>query len=177
MPVPREGFELCHPRDPSAFEVVNSLVDGNPRSGSWVPLGVQIVNSEYGKHLHVSNAPWMTAGCLVFDQRALDKIGSVLLSAGELLPLDCSERNVWAFNPTAVLPCLDEASSSVLRTDSGRIFHVSKYSMKEDVVAGHLLYKCDAFRVSPVFMNQGFIDAWHSADLAGLEFDQVWSNE
>ncbi|MEZ5463471.1 MAG: hypothetical protein R3F00_17005 [Dokdonella sp.] len=174
LPIPLDGFELCHPREQSDFEIVNVLIDGTPRAANWSPLDVIIIDDEFGRKLKRSDAPWMTDGCLVFGERVLERLGGLLRDQGELLPLACRQRNLWAFNPNAVLPCLDEAKSEVLRLDTGRIFHVARYSMKEHVVAGHLLYKCDVFRVSPTFVGQEFVDAWRAANLEGLEFDEVW---
>lgn len=175
-PLGLDNFELCHPVDEGDFETINLLINGEPRQATWEPLPVRLIRKDQGRKLLPSDTPWLGEHALIFKQSAIDILGAMLREYGELLPLECSEAEVFIFNPTRVIDVLDEQRSSLLRFSSGRIMDISRYIFHADAIRNISIFKIPNLRVSPTFVSQPFVDLWRSAGLKGLEFTQVWAD-
>jgi len=173
-PLGSEGFELCHPVSPDDFETLNVLVDGTPRTAGWSPPPMHIVREDQGNVLVESDSPWLGSHALIFRPRAATALREILLQNGEVLPLPCGGENLAVFNPRVINGALDLNASTVLRFGSGRIMRVTKHVFDKPVVAGVDAFKIPDLRVSPTFVTEGFVSAWTSAGLRGLDFRVVW---
>lgn len=175
-PLGLDGYELCHPVRKDDFETINVAIDGTPRQSGWKPIPVKLVRSDEGQDLVESDSPWLGAHALIFRARAVESMGKVLREFGELLPLACSEADVWIYNPTRVVDALDESASSVLRFNEGGIMMIQRYVFRADVVRDVDVFKVPNLRVSPTFVSQRFVDRWNEGDLKGIEFKKVWAS-
>jgi hypothetical protein len=175
MPLGLEDFELCHPIDKDDFETINVLMNGESREGSWNPLRVRLVHTDRGKKLLHSDSPWLGAHALIFRQAAVEALGPTLRKYGELLPLACSEGNLFVFNPTSIVDALDEIASSLLRFGSGRIMKVNRYVFRPAAIGEIPIFKIPNLRVSPTFVCQEIAELWERAGLTGLEFIPIWT--
>lgn len=175
-PLGLDGFELCHPVSQDDFERINVEVNGTPRRPRWKPIPVQLVRNDEGRKLVKSDSPWLGSHALIFRAEVVDSIGSVLSECGELLPLTCLETDLWIYNPTRVVEALDEAASSVLRFNDGRIMLIQQHVFREDVIRDVEIFKIPNLRVSPTFVSQRFVDRWNESGLKGLEFKRVWTS-
>lgn len=173
-PLGSDGFELCHPVDQNDFERIHVEVNGTPRQSRWRPIPVRLVRTNLGHQLVESDSPWLGGHALIFRTRAVDSMGPVMRAYGELLPLACRNANLWMYNPTRLIDALDEAASSVLRFNDGRIMLIQRHVFRADGVRGIDVFKIPNLRVSPTFVSQGFVDRWHESGLKGLEFERVW---
>jgi hypothetical protein len=169
-----DGYALCQPVRPSDFEVFSQLIDGTPRQSSWSRLKVGLVREEAGVRLEESDAPWLGGHALIFTERAVSALGGLLRESGELLPLLCDDADLWVYNPTEVIDALDEGASGVVRFKDQRIMSVQRYVFREDAVRGQKIFKIKRLRVSPSFVGEAFVGAWHRAGLRGLGFELVW---
>ncbi len=168
-----EGFELCHPVADKDFETIATFIDGAPRAATWSPIPVEIVHEDEGRALEQSDAPWLGGHALIFRKGAVQALAPILESHGELLPLDCQEAELVAFNVTKVVNALDEKSSSIIRFDDGSIMHIEKHVFIPDVVAGLAVFKIAGIRASDTYVTDAFVSKWKSAKLRGLDFTKV----
>src|SRR5262249_18919616 len=145
------------------------------RRAMWRPIPVRLVHEDEGKKLVGSDSPWLGSHALIFRRSAIDKLGALLEEHGELLPLSCSEAELFVFKATRVLDALDEQASAVTRFSSVRVMRVTRYVFKPAAIAGSNIFKIPNLRVSPTFVEERFVKAWASAGLRGLEFKKVWS--
>ncbi|MBU1238464.1 hypothetical protein KKF84_08450 [Myxococcota bacterium] len=175
VPLGVEGFELCHPFHEGDFETLNMQIDGTPRWQKWSPLQMRLVNEDEGKSLSESDSPWLGSHALIFRQRALQQLGTVLKAHGELLPIRCPDVELSIFNPK-IIDGFDEEGSSVLRFSNGRIMRIIKHVFRADIVVGVDLFKIPNLRVSPTFVGDRFVQIWNSSGLLGLDFKKVWSS-
>lgn len=176
VPAWAEGFELCQPQRQDDYETLHVQIDGAPRRNSWSPVAVRLIHDDEGKLLATSDSPWLGSHALVFRKSAIERLGSLLQSNGELLPLACSEADLSIFNATRVIDALDEQASSITRFSSGRVMRVTRYIFKAAVVADVDIFKIPNLRVSPTFVSERVVHAWTSAGLRGVTFDRVWSD-
>src|SRR4051812_27024483 len=102
-PLSAEGFELCQPVCQDDYETISTEINGAPRSQAWRPIAMRLVHMDEGKKLTTSDAPWLGSDALIFRKPAVDKLGGLLNAYGELLPINCSEAELWFFNPTKVV--------------------------------------------------------------------------
>jgi hypothetical protein len=175
VPLPLDGYELCHPTNPEDFEVINVTINGELRSGSWRSPKMRILHQDQGRALASSDSPWLGSRALVFRSRALGPIHRLLEAHGELLPLDCEGADVVLYNATRVVDALDEAASAISRFDDGKIMMVRRHVFRRDLLRGIDIFKIPSLRVSPTFVNRVFVDAWEASGATGLRFKQVWA--
>lgn len=174
-PAPVDGFELCHPERPEMFETLNDQINGTPRESNWQGISVRLIHEDEGKKLLTSDSPWFGSHALIFRQAAIDAIGAFLCEYGELLPLTCSEAELFVFNPTRVVDALDHGASTVDRFSTGRLMRVTRYAFRANVIADVDIFKIPDLRVSPTFVSRRFVESWISAGLVGLAFTKIWS--
>lgn len=174
-PISSEGYEFCHPQDAEDFETFDLRIDGERRSDDWKPIPVRLVAEDEGRPLLESDSPWLGAHALVFRRRAIDVLGDLLETHGELLPLDCAEAELHVFNATKVIDALDAERSSVVRFGEGRIMRVERYVFRPEALRGIHVFKIPDLRVSPTFVDEHFVERWTSAGLVGLVFDEVFA--
>ena len=175
VPLGLDGFELCQPIGDDGFETINVLINGECRGASWTPVPVRLVHEDEGRRLLPCDSPWLGAHALILRQSAVEAIGETLVEHGELLPLDCSEVRLVAFNPTSVVDALDEEASSLLRFSSGRIMKINRYVFRRAVIERIPIFKIPNLRVSPTFLSEEVVELWTGAGLKGLEFKEVWA--
>jgi len=175
VPVPADGYELCHPLDLRGLAAIETLINGTRRSASWRPIAVQIVDRNRCGKLELSDSPWLGAHALIFRPWALDVMGPVLHAHGEHLPLCCAQDQLWVFNPTRVVDALDPSESVVQRFRDGQVWGVSKYAFRAREIAGIDVFKISTLAVSPTFLTGRIVGLWNRAGLRGVEFRKVWS--
>src|SRR5262245_13171518 len=105
-PINQESFQLCHPIDSSDYEKIADEIDGTVRQATWRSIRMKLINEDEGEHLFASDSPWLGSWALIFSRRAVEAVGSMLRSHGELLPLECAEADLVIYNPTRVVDAL-----------------------------------------------------------------------
>lgn len=176
MPLGSEGYELCHPEDKGGFERISTLINGERRREGWVPIRMRIVNIDQGASLKPSDSPWLgVSHALIFRKKAIASLRSLLDVDGELLPLSCAGQELWIYNTFRVLDALDENASAVARFRSGDAFMIQKHVFRPEIIQNVPIFKLTLLRVSPIFVDESFVERWRSSDLRGLDFTEVWS--
>lgn len=172
-PTSSEGFELCHPVDQEDFETIIVQIDGVHRADAWKPIQMNLIKDDEGRELRRSDSPWLGVHALIFRSASIFGLRKLLNDNGELLPLLCRNEKLQIYNPTNVLPALNEDQSEIYRFDDGGIMMIRKYVLHENVVSGVDIFKLKGLRGSPTFVSQRFVDAWTESGLVGLDFTPV----
>jgi hypothetical protein len=175
-PLGLDGYELCHPVSQHDFGRIGIELDGSSRQSSWRPIPVKLVREDEGKKLAKSDSPWFADDALIFRSTVVEALGAMLRAYGELLPLACSEAELMIYNPTRIIDALDEAASSLVRFDSGRIMMIQTYVFRTDAVGESDIFKIPNLKVSPTFVSHRFVDRWKASGLRGLDFRLVWGS-
>jgi hypothetical protein len=175
-PLGSEGFELCYPEDKNDFDRINTLINGERRRETWLPIRMRIVNIDQGVSLKRSDSPWLGSNALIFRKKAIDALRSLLEVDGELLPLSCPGQELWIYNTFRVLDALDEDASTVMRFPTGKAFMIQKHVFRPEIVKNVPIFKLSLLRVSPTFVNGTFVERWRSLGLQGLDFTEAWSH-
>ncbi len=171
------GFELCHPIPPTTFEMINGLINGEPRASTWEPFSVKLIQEDRGQQLRPSDSPWLGEHAMIFKQSAVNALGSILREHGELLPVLCEGQDLVIFNPTRIVDVLDEEASDVIRFSTGRLMDVKRFVFKAAAILDVDIFKIPNFRVSPTFVSARVVALWHEAHLEGLQFQEVWRGQ
>lgn len=81
-----ERRELVQPV--AGWDASKALLNGIPRKGTWEPFRVTVIKENQGRSLVHSSCPWFCAGyAYVFREDVIIKLGSILSTWGEILPL------------------------------------------------------------------------------------------
>jgi len=170
-----EDSELAHPLDQDHFETLNVEINGRPRKDQWQPISMRLVTEEYdGRPFRTVDAPWLGCHALVFKREVVESLGGYLNKWGELLPLDCEDRELFVYNPRHSISALNEEESAVVRFSSGRIMMIKQHAFIRQKLVGIEVFKIPNLRVSSTYVTQGFVDQWLRAGLTGIEFELVW---
>jgi hypothetical protein len=172
---PPEGFEWALPVDDRDFEMFATF-DGTRRESTWRPVRVGLLHDdEGGGARETSDFPWLGSYVLVLRPRAVDSLGSILRSAGELLPLACDEADLWVLNHLHIVDALDENGSDIVRFSTGRVMTVERWSLNLDRLGSEAIFKVPQLMRGPLLFNESFVEAVAAAGLRGIEFNEVWS--
>lgn len=175
-PGPTEKTEWCNPLDTPNFNRLFEEINGTPRQSGWKPIAMEMVRKASRQKLKYADSPWRSACSLVFRKTVIDKMKPLLEEYGELLPLECSDAELWVYNPTVVLNALDDKASEGDRFEDGRFMIIDKYVFYPDVVKGVDIFRLGNRRSRPTFVSDRFVELWKSSGLVGLRFDKLWSS-
>lgn len=167
--------ELILPVNEADFEKLT--FDGRPLQKTWIPISVRRVpDTERRKRQVEVDFPAGSVGDLLLNRRVVNSIGDYLSQYGELLPLACSDRELWTLNVTCFVDALDESQSRVIRaTDEDRILMIDKYVLYSELVANKGLFRLPQFARDAILVTNSFMDLVTVHGLTGLKFRQIWA--
>jgi hypothetical protein len=185
----RHRVFLCHANN--GYEVARGVIDPDPEEmfdgrsvvELWRPLRVEIVRVEdpdeddprwfrRRRRLRRSDFPGLIQNPgWGLGERALAVLGERLLPCGEILPLDCEERALYAFNCTRFVDALDESQSLVDRFDDGRIHNIRHFVAHENSLLGIPIFRIP--QLNRVYVTEDLVAAVQSAGLVGLKFFEL----
>ena|SRR5687768_14373951 len=171
---PDERFESVVPVDRSEWDRF-CMLDGTTQRKSWVPILVRRVAEDEGRHFETADFPWLGSHVLVMRRRATEVLAELLNEYGELLPLECADAELWAYNVCRVVDALDEERAKIARfPGTGRIMSVERYAFRPEQVDGHLLFKLRQLPLGPIVVSDAFVQLVRSRQLVGLDFQAIW---
>jgi hypothetical protein len=88
------------------FDVL-SPINGQPLSGRWKPVRVEVGAEEDGTVGPPSDFPYLSSDVPVVSERAAKKLATILESNGELLPLIAPNGVYFAYNVTRLIDAID----------------------------------------------------------------------
>lgn len=175
-PIGSDGFELCQPKNPSDFLIINSLIHGDPLEGGKLPLMQIIREDEEGKEYLRSDAPWLGGQALVFRDSVSNNLKGLLGSA-KLYEFICDSERLFLCDPPLVENAVIQDESVIDRFADGRIMQIRNYVFNPEALRGRCIFKINEMRVSPTFVTQEFVDFWVSNKLVGLDFNLLWKGK
>ncbi|QDU39576.1 hypothetical protein Mal4_39210 [Maioricimonas rarisocia] len=112
-----------------------------------------------------------------FSSRAVDVLGDLLRDNGELLPLQASTGEFYAFNTRTKADVLDKKRSQVdwVDNDQGHRFaqHIERFETSLSAIGSLGIFRIPE-KIATVFVTQTFVDCVAVHRLAGFEFRCVW---
>jgi hypothetical protein len=110
----------------------------------------------------------------VFTQKAWDKLGLLLSSHVEALPLKCKDGPLYAINILTEVDCMDLDRSKFKRfPSSGRIMIIDEYVFKKGKVGDAPIFKIP--ESNEPFVSDDFKSMVEKEGLEGLEFVSIAS--
>jgi hypothetical protein len=175
-PVVGKGYEWVNTCNDDDYEVFWSL-DGQSRAADWKPIRVTRVRADERKDFKQSDFPWLGSHALVLSKPAVEALADIMAANGELLPLiDAGGMELFVFN-ARVVDALDEKRSRLVRfPGTQQIMRVDRHSLVPEVVAPLDIFRLP-HKASPTYVSERFIERVRSAELRGLVFNRVWTNE
>jgi hypothetical protein len=121
--------------------------------------------------------PWLGANVLVLTSRAVEALGDVLSQSGELLPLACSDAELYVFNPLQLVDALDEEASELVRFESGRVMAIDRYVFKPGALGDAKVFNVPQLAGFQLYTTRELVDAVAAAGLHGTEFVEIWCDD
>lgn len=114
-------------------------------------------------------------GLLVVSARLIEQCGGVLRQFGELLPIDCTEGQFFAYHCTNVMDCLDGEASRVSRsrTDGG-ILNVYDPVFRAERLTPKIVFRIPVGNREVVYCDDQVHAMLIAPPLQGVTADPVW---
>jgi hypothetical protein len=161
-----------------AYRQTLMALDCTPRRETWTPPPVRLLKSSERKKLRYSDMPHYSSNVLILREPAVDALGALLGSDGELLPLDCADAPLWLFNCCRVVDALDEQQSQFVRFPSSRRnMRVEAYAFWPERLAGLYAFKIPQMPRGPLFVTQPVVQAAEQTKLVRADFKLVWEDQ
>jgi hypothetical protein len=168
-----EDVEMVHPIDAADFESLNVKINGRPQAATWAPVSMKTIRVDEGRALRETDCPWLGSHALVLRRSAVEAMNEVLRRNGEVLPLRCTTDELFVFNPTNLVDCLDEDASDVVRFSNGRIMWIRRHVFRTDRLFDIDAFKIPNLRVSPIYVTDSFVGRWTEVGLTGIRWGRV----
>jgi hypothetical protein len=165
------NFALVNQADNDVFH----RSDGTSLGGAWKPLAITAADTDdelahLADHALLGTIP-------VVSERAVERVGVLLASSGELLPLTYGRGRYFAYNVTQIVDALDESRSEVRRFSSGRVMSIDRYFFHSERLRDAVIFKISQLSRAFVFSTDRFVDAVRHAGLTGFTFEKVWGSD
>jgi hypothetical protein len=145
-----------------------------PQAANWTPVRMKVYKGPRGKLLEPDFTDWFGVPA-VFTERAVEALGDILTSNGELLPLDTNEGGWFAYNTLTVLDALDEERSVVSRLSNGAVYDVREYVFHPERLQGATIFRIP--QTPRVLVTGTFKELVEAAGLRGIRCSPVWPDE
>ncbi len=169
------NYQTLEPVGQGMYERYRSF-DGKLLSN---PLAVLPVKAMGKKGIPAGDFPGLASHIPVLSQRGVDVLAELLASAGEMIPLSCTNcqgRHV-AMNVTCLLNALDVDRSKVERfKSSGRITRVLRHEFLKERLSGATIFKIPETAVQRIYVTEKFVQAVAASGLRGFVFELVWTD-
>lgn len=155
------------------WDFIDSL-NGESKINNYTPIKVKKIN----KKGNLLNVTYLTSGLLVIDEQTVSVLKKYIDLYGELLPLDLKEKDkqLYIFNVTNVVDCLDEEKSE-LRIFTNCIGNVRKPVFKKELIGSNAIFKIPRHGIGFTFINDNLKEYIEKSNLEGFNFKLVWDSE
>lgn len=111
----------------------------------------------------------------VFSKRAVDTLGDLLKKNGELLPIQTTSGEYFAFNLLTVADVLDASNSNVSYSShyAGRADRIERFSFREKRLDELAIFRIPE-QPNEIYVTQQFVDTVESRGLNGFYFVRVF---
>lgn len=149
------------------------IFDGKALSQEWRAYEVEFIRDELNEDLLPGDFP--AFGTVpTFSKRAVDALFDLLIENGELLPLNSSDGEFYAYNVLKVVNALDESRSDVKRFSDGGIMRVNTYAFYHRELAGQTIFKVP--QLAQEFVTDSFVRRVRKSRLTGFKFVELWTS-
>lgn len=153
---------------------IYSKFNGKTIGSEWVPFEVQILSEPDDELLPSGDFSMIFSVIPVFSQKAVEALGDLLLTNGELLPLSYSEGEYYAFNITTIVDVLNIPECDVVYfPNSEKVMTIRKYQFLLDHLADLQIFKVVQLPISQSFVTERFVEKVVKAGLTGFKFEKV----
>jgi hypothetical protein len=151
---------------------------GTRQAANWKPPPVVIykVEGADGTRLLESDFPLVLSDDFWLSERAARCLAPILDQYGELLPLHCEDRTLYAFNPLVITDALDPEHTWYWLGGTSSA-QVETPAFVANKVQGRHMIRLPERSVSPVYVDDAFRRLVHACELRGLAFRLVWSDK
>jgi hypothetical protein len=155
-----------------------------PRSlaARWLPPTMTIVTSDaFRSHLSKCDFPSYLPSTAMLSSRAVDRLRSLLLTCGEVLPIHVSndQEAFYLFNVTRIINAVDMKRSKFMKLPSGAIGPCELLIFDPALIPSDALFfkNTQMGPATRIFVTERAVAAVESAGLTGYEFRLAWSDE
>ncbi len=169
------NYQTLEPVDQGMYERYRSF-DGKPLSSPLDTLPVKVMG---GKGISAGDFPGLAFHIPVFGQRGVNVLADLLASAGEMIPVSCTncQDKYVAMNVTCLINALDVDKSKVKRfKSSGRIMRVLRYEFLKERLSGATIFKIPETALQRIYVTEKFVKEVAASGLRGFVFELVWTD-
>lgn len=170
-------FKSLSFEDIADVEEASSYFHLKPIGNRWWNMKVHVIEEDWNQKLPFGDFSTLSGGVPIFSEGAVKTLGKVLEQNGEVLPVTCSTRKLYAYNITNIVDVFDEEKSSVLRFDSGKIMLVNSYVFTNLETLQKLMIFSIPQMQKHCFVTDQFVSLVEQGGLKGFRFLPLWSHD
>lgn len=173
-PTPPEGFEWALPVDDADFEVLQTL-GVEPRATDLGDVEMYLLKvDDRGRAQRRASMPWLGSHVLVLRDEAIESVGPLLRSFGELVSVTSADARLAVFGAATLEGALDEERSEIVRFGSGRIMDLRAPVFRPEVVTDIGAFKLAEMPRGDLYLTGDLVDAIRGTGMtAGTDFKLV----
>ncbi|MBM6406039.1 hypothetical protein JQN72_17520 [Phycicoccus sp. CSK15P-2] len=162
------------PTDPAHFEVIRRLPE-RPRASEWTPIRMTLLKADdQGRPHQRADLPWLGSEVLVLRDQAIEPVGGLLQSYGDVLPLQCEGARLALFSAQAVAGVLDEEHSDMVRFSSGRIMALRSPAFHTAALGDRQAFKLAEMPRGDLYITEQLVEAIRATGMtSGTDFIPV----
>jgi hypothetical protein len=156
------------------------LVDGfrgRPMSDGWVPMRARVVerDEDSGARLTPTAFPSLNFSGVALSAAAADRTGSFLREFGELLPLEVTKGEYFAYNVTNLADALDLPRSDVTFFGDGlRIMLIRRHVFLGEVAQRATVFKLPQQPHGAIYLTEDAVERISDGGSLALDARLVW---
>lgn len=159
--------------DPFTF-----VFDSSPKLNEWVIPDMKV----YDPTTTASNFYCIgNSGVLVFDEIVLESMQTMFEICGEILPINCEGKKLFALNVTECINVLDEDRTIWEFYSNGKRRRIKEYFFSRHLLSESSIFKIPQIKTTKIFcysevkdVEDEFIGLYKLNALNGLVFEKVF---
>ncbi len=167
-----ENYLRISPVSSKDLEDGNLWINGNSKRQEWQSILMSYSCAEDKEE--IADITRVSPGFYTFNRKAIDALGDILISNGELLELLAKGAILHAFNPMNTISCLDQTLSVYrTKTDGSMGSLITPRIDTSKIPPSTPLFQIPELIQTKFFVTDIFKDRYDDAGLTGLLFKQI----
>ncbi|GAA5445404.1 hypothetical protein Misp06_03607 [Microbulbifer sp. NBRC 101763] len=166
-----DHYQILVPVDENDYDGSNLWVNGQLKLSSWHAPTMRWSEKEKESELAPDIAR-INPGFYAFSNKAIGALGPLIEEFGELLKLPVDGKMYYAFNPTAIIDCIDQEKTEWRINRQGKRGRLIKIALTKSKLGNEEIFQLPEIH-SKLYVTEKLMEAIKEHNISGLVFKPV----